>query len=171
VSFAFYQDSIRSYFTRVCFENLFLHLSLCLCVVARLSTFNTQYAVWLCFPGMTPSLVKSKQIIGAHFQTFFLQYSYFGTFLNIHIYIIILKTYDQQFTFTTKKSLHIVFKAGFQQLVDLVSDLFSAHNVSETRSQTRYQTSQLNTHPKLLMSTCRKPGLRPGGRQHRSNGI
>jgi len=26
---------------------------------------------------MTSSLAKSKQIIGAHFQTFFLQYSYF----------------------------------------------------------------------------------------------
>ena len=30
--------------------------------------------------------------------------------LNIHIYFIILKTYDQQFTLTTKKSLHIIFK-------------------------------------------------------------
>jgi len=37
----------------------------------RLSTFNTQLAVWLCFPGMTSSLAKSKQIIGAHFQTLF----------------------------------------------------------------------------------------------------
>jgi len=27
--------------------------------------------VWLCFPGMTSSLAKSKQIIGAHLQTFF----------------------------------------------------------------------------------------------------
>jgi len=32
-------------------------------------------------------------------------------FLNIHIYFIILKTYDKQFTLTTKtKSLHIIFK-------------------------------------------------------------
>jgi len=31
-------------------------------------------------------------------------------FLNIHIYFIILKTYDQQFTLTAKKSLHIIFK-------------------------------------------------------------
>jgi len=59
---------------------------------------------------MTSSLAKSKQIIGAHFQTFFLQYSYFLLFLNIQIYFIILKTYDQQFTLTTKKSLHIIFK-------------------------------------------------------------
>jgi len=37
----------------------------------RLSTFNTQQAVGLCFPGMTTSLAKSKHIIGVHFQTFF----------------------------------------------------------------------------------------------------
>jgi len=35
VSFAFFKDSIRSYFTRLCFKNLFLCLSLCLCVFAR----------------------------------------------------------------------------------------------------------------------------------------
>jgi len=34
-------------------------------------------------------------------------------FLNIQIYFIILKTYDQQFTLTTKKSLHIIFKADW----------------------------------------------------------
>jgi len=32
-------------------------------------------------------------------------------FLNIQIGWIILKTCDQQFTLTTKKSLHITFKA------------------------------------------------------------
>jgi len=52
---------------------------------------------------MTSSLAKSKQIISVHFQTLFLQYSYFLMFLDIHIYFIILKTYDQQFTLTTKK--------------------------------------------------------------------
>jgi len=31
-------------------------------------------------------------------------------FLSIQIDLIILKTYDQQFTLTTKKSLHIIFK-------------------------------------------------------------
>ena len=56
------------------------------------------------------SPVKSKQIIDAHFQTFFIQFSYFLMFLNIQIYLIILNTYDKQFTLTTKKSLHIIFK-------------------------------------------------------------
>jgi len=32
-------------------------------------------------------------------------------FLNIQIDWIILKTYDQQFTLTTNKSLHIIFKS------------------------------------------------------------
>ena len=31
-------------------------------------------------------------------------------FLNIQIDLIILKTFNQQFTLTTKKSLHIIFK-------------------------------------------------------------
>jgi len=62
---------------------------------------------------MTSSLAKSKQIIGAQFQTLFLQFSYCLVFLNIQIDLIILKTFDQQFTLTTKKSLHIIFKGNF----------------------------------------------------------
>jgi len=34
-------------------------------------------------------------------------------FLNIQIDLIILKTYDKQFTLTTKKSLHIIFNKFF----------------------------------------------------------
>jgi len=59
---------------------------------------------------MTSSLAKSKQIIGAHFQTLFSQFCYFLMFLNIQIDLIILKTCYQLFTLTTKKSLHIIFK-------------------------------------------------------------
>ena len=63
---------MRSCFTRLCFKNLCLHLSLCLCVIAR-SVVNIQHSIGMfgCFPGMTASLAKSKQIIGAHFQTLF----------------------------------------------------------------------------------------------------
>ena len=114
VSFAFYSDSIRTYFTHLCFKNLLLRLSLCLCAINllrdRLSTFDSQQAVWLCFPGMTSSLVKSKQIIAAHFSTLFSVIFSSLMFLNIKIDWIIIKTYDQQFTLTTKKSLHIIFK-------------------------------------------------------------
>jgi len=35
-------------------------------------------------------------------------------FLNIHIDLIILKTFDQQFTLPTKKSLHIIFKVRYE---------------------------------------------------------
>ena len=62
--------------------------------------------VWLCFPGMTSSLANHRSTLSDVFSTIFL----FLTFLNIHIYFIVLKTYDQQFTLTTKKSLHIIFK-------------------------------------------------------------
>jgi len=34
-------------------------------------------------------------------------------FLNIQTDLLILKTYDGQFTLTTKKSLHIIFKVGY----------------------------------------------------------
>jgi len=70
-------------------------------------------STWLfgCFPGMTSPLAKGKQIINAHFQTLFLQFSSFLMFLYIQIDLITLKTYDQQFTLTTKKSLHIIFNA------------------------------------------------------------
>jgi len=62
--------------------------------------------VWLCFPGMTSSLANHRCTLSYVFYTMFL----FLTFLDTHIYFIILKTYDQQFTLTTKKSLHIIFK-------------------------------------------------------------
>ena len=44
VSFAFDEDSIRSYFTRLCFKNLFLCLLLCLCVGVR-SGDNIQHLI------------------------------------------------------------------------------------------------------------------------------
>jgi len=62
---------------------------------------------------MTSSLVKSKQTIGAHFSTLFSAIFLSLMFLNIQIDWIILKTYDQQFTLTTKKSLHIIFKQQY----------------------------------------------------------
>jgi len=50
-----YGDSIRSYFTHLCFKNLLLCLSLCLCVVAQ-SVVNMQHSTCclvqlvVCFP-------------------------------------------------------------------------------------------------------------------------
>jgi len=84
---------------------------------------------------MTSSVAKSKQIIGAHFQTFFLKHAYVLMFLNIHMLFIILKTYDQQFTLTTKKSLHIIFKLSFVwfvcwQVKEQLSSIL--HSISNT---------------------------------------
>jgi len=71
------------------------------------------------------------------FRRFFSTIFLFLTFLNIQIYFIILKTYDQQFTLTTKKSLHIIFKAlefmklqryGFNKKASL-EHFFSHHTV------------------------------------------
>jgi len=50
---------------------------------------------------------NSKQIT---FWRFFLKFPNFLMFLYIQIYLLILKTYYGQFTLTTKKSLHIIFK-------------------------------------------------------------
>jgi len=78
---------LRTYF-------YFYRYTMCYCAI------GCQHSIGclVVFPGMTSSLAKSKQIIGAHFQTFLLQLSYFLMFLNIQIELTILKTYDQQFT-------------------------------------------------------------------------
>ena len=62
---------------------------------------------------MTSSLANHRCTLSDVFSTIFL----FLTFLNIHIYFIILKTYNQQFTFTTKKSLHIIFKSASERIL------------------------------------------------------
>jgi len=99
-----YLDSIRNYFTHLCFKaHVFLRLSLCLCVVAQ-SVVNIQHSIGClvaCFPGMTSSLAKSKQIGCALTDAFF--NFLFSMFLNIQIDLIILKTDDKQFTLATKK--------------------------------------------------------------------
>ena len=59
---------------------------------------------------MASSLPKSKQIIGVHFQTLFSTIFVLLTFLNSQMDLILLKTYDQQLSLTTQKSLHIIFK-------------------------------------------------------------
>jgi len=59
-------------------------------------------------------------------------------FLNIQIDWIILKTYAQQFTLTTKKSLHIIFKArtSTEELthVTLQSHLLTENLISQRNS-------------------------------------
>ena len=82
---------------------------MCCCAIGcQHSTLNRLFGSW--FGCVFLVWRHHSRIIGAHFQMFFSTIFLFLTFLNIHIYFIILKTYDQQFTLTTKKSLHIIFK-------------------------------------------------------------
>ena len=83
--------------------------------------------VWLCFPGMTSSLANHRCTLS---DVFFSATFLFLTFLNIHIYFIILKTYDQQFTLTTKKPLHIIFKAYNLRTYKYI---LLVYNIFETR--------------------------------------
>jgi len=61
---------------------------------------------------MTSSLAKVNKSSCAHFRALFLKIPNVLMFLNIQKDLVILKTYDGQFTSTTKKSLHIIFKAS-----------------------------------------------------------
>ena len=69
VSFAFYEDSIRRYLTRLCFNNLILRLSLCLFVFARM-VVNIQHSIGclvvFSWYDVITCIAKSKQFIGAH---------------------------------------------------------------------------------------------------------
>ena len=67
----------------------------------------------VCFPGMTSSLAKVNKSSCTHFRALFLKFPNSLMFLNIQIDLLLLKTYDGQFTLTTKKSLHIIFKVQF----------------------------------------------------------
>jgi len=117
-----YQDALVSYalllrfdkkcFTRLCFKNPFLRLSVCLCVFCAIgcqySTLNRLFGcVFLVWRHHLRKVNKSSV---RSFRRFFLQFSYCLMFLSIQIYLIILKTHYQQVTLTTKKSLHITFK-------------------------------------------------------------
>jgi len=102
----------------------------------QLSTFNTQYAVWLCFPGMMSFLPKSKQIIGAHFHMLF---STIFLFFDVPQYsnrFDYIKDIWQQFTLTTKKSLHITFKRFWWTYGELKINLSGIKNFSKQISRT-----------------------------------
>jgi len=84
-------------------------MPICFCAIGcQHSTFNRLFGcVFLVWRHHLRKVNKSS----VHtFRRFFLQFCYLLMFFNIQIDWIILKTYDQQFTLTTKKSLHIIFK-------------------------------------------------------------
>ena len=72
VSFALLLRFDKKSFTRLLLKNLFLHLSLCLCVIVR-SIVNIQHLVGclVVFSWYDIITCESKQIIGAQFQMLF----------------------------------------------------------------------------------------------------
>ena len=96
-------------FASLCFKNLILrHYAYVLCNVSLNTPVTCSF---VCFPGMMSSLAKLNKSLGVHFLALFLKFPSFLMLLNIQIDLLILKTYYGQFTLTTKKSLHIIFKA------------------------------------------------------------
>jgi len=83
-------------------------MPICFCAIGcQHSTFNRLFGcVFLVWRRHLRKVNKSSVHTS---RRFFMQFSYLLVFLNIQIDLIILKTYDQQFTLTTKKSLHIIF--------------------------------------------------------------
>jgi len=79
--------------------------SLCLyvCIVSLITPITCSLVR---FPGMTSSLAVVKK----HLLALFLKFPNFLMFHDIRIDLLILKTHYGQFTLTTKKSLHIIFK-------------------------------------------------------------
>jgi len=53
-------------------------------------------------------------------------------FFNIQIDLIILKTYDQQFTLTTQKSLHIIFNVLCTLLIYQLELVRGKHSLTYT---------------------------------------
>ena len=125
------------------------HYDLCCCAIAcQHSILNRLFGcvslVW------RHHLWKVNKSSVHSFRRFFLQFFYFLMFLNIHIYFIILKTYDQQCTLTTKKSLHIIFK----MIVSVVFSLKSAANAPKVTSGGLFRRHSTYQFRYFFMYSC-----------------
>jgi len=87
---------------------------------------------------MTSLLAKSMQIIVRLWDAFFYNFLIFLMLLNIHIDLITLKTHGQQFTLTTKKSSHIIFKACLH-----LADQFTTQSHTKQLPKCRFAISAL----------------------------
>jgi len=156
VSFALLLRFDKKCFTRLRLKNLFVRLSVCLCVFAR-SVVNIQHSIG-CFVVLLVWRHHSRKVNKSSvrsFRRFFLQFSYCLMFLNIQIDLIILKTFDQQFTLTTKKSLHIIFK-----MVDVPRRYWKKNWLSsESETSSRGKHPYFWRHPNSLTTQCRRSWL------------
>jgi len=116
---------------------------MCFCTIdCQYSTLNRLFGcVLLVWRNHLRKVNKSSDAL-------FLQFSYCLMFLNIQTDLIILKTFDQQFTLTTKKSLHIIFKD------DLVGDCLS-NSAPHIKCACRWQpVSKQSMHDLAGGETC-----------------
>ena len=88
---------------------------------------------------MTSSLAKVNKSSGRHFRALFLKFPISLMFLNIEIDLLILKTYDGQFTSTTKKSLHITFKSFQRYLRETKIQIQSVYEYLQQRYDSQRQ--------------------------------
>jgi len=88
----------------------FIVMPMCCCAIGcQHSTLNRLFGfVFMVWRHYLRKVNKSSCTLSNAFLYSFL---IFLMFLNIHIDLIILNKYDQQFILTTKKSLHIIFMA------------------------------------------------------------
>jgi len=75
-------------------------------------------------------------------------------FLNIQIGWIILKTCDQQFTLTTKKSLHITFKTdpGLQQIHYKFYSMITNRQQQSKQRQHQWHNRKVSYQPNCCTS-------------------
>jgi len=90
--------------------SMYIVMPMCCCVIGcQHSTLNRLFGcVFLVWRHHLRKVNKSSVCT---FRCLFLQFSYLLMFLNIQIDMIISKTHNQQFTLTTKNSLHITLNA------------------------------------------------------------
>jgi len=74
-------------------------------------------------------------------------------FLNIQIDLLILKTYDGQFTSTTKKSLHIIFK----QIANLLLSVEAKEFRKAVRIWQNYGQEYGDSNSNQLIQFCAPP--------------
>ena len=127
---------------------------MCYCTIGcQHSTFNRLFScVFLVWRHRLWKVNKSSV---RTFRRFFLQFSYL--WCSSIIDWIILKTYDQQFTLTTKKSLHIIFKEHYSFTTILLHHTNYANTTKTTHCRRFGFTSEafIRTDFRCQSSVCK----------------
>ena len=96
--------------SKTCFYVSYTYTLLCHWLPKRLFLQLWQNVLCFdCFPGMTSSLAKCKQVFGHALLELLQQFAYLCDILQYANGLIVLKKDDRQFTLTSKKTLHLIF--------------------------------------------------------------